>query len=316
MKKFFLKLFLLFVLCSIPLLYINYNYKRTNYFKNQNNLENFFNVPYDLEMVNLGSSHGYVSILYSTIPEIKGRNFALPAQHFKYDYTILKLYKNHIKRGAIVLLPVSYFSFHYALYTQPSVKTRYYRILPTSSIPDSRISEWLLYSVFPIFSSSCNFLKIFNDDNALNLKYLSQSKKWENSNIDDIKKEADFTYIGWVAMGDVKHDTEIVSENKNILIDMIKLCQKEGFVPVLITTPVTRQLNDRYAAFCANEFYDMIREVQSRSGNTPYLDYSHDARFVDELSLFMDCNHLNQIGGKKFTQIIYEDLKKRSLINK
>lgn len=317
MKKIFLKVLLLFVLCAIFLSALNFMYMKTNFFKSENGLQNFFNVPDNLEIVNLGSSHGYNAFFYSVLPELHGRNFSLPAQHFAYDYTILKLYKTHIKKGAIVLLPVSYFSFHYALNTRPDIRPRYYRILPNSAIPNASITEDFRYSIFPILSSSGNIIKIFNDYPAANSNSLDTNSNENTLDVSGIEDQVFRTYRNWSEnMTDMKHDTSIVAENTATLIKMIELCQTEGFIPVLITTPLTRPLNERYTFFCKSDFFPMIEQVRAKTGNPLYLDYSHDARFVDDFSLFHDCNHLNKTGGGFFTRIVYDDLRKQSLINK
>ncbi|MEG0517033.1 MAG: hypothetical protein RR523_15440, partial [Cetobacterium sp.] len=63
--------------------------------------------------------------------------------------------------------------------------------------------------------------------------------------------------------------------------------------------------------------FNYRKRIKSKIGRLKikpiYLDYSHDARFERDLNLFLDDDHLNEKGAKKFTTIILNDLKQLNL---
>lgn len=68
--------------------------------------ENTYNV------VNLGTSHGEVGFDWKNLEHsyVKGLNLGLSGKPFKYDYFLLKYYRNNIDPDAVILLPVSFHS--------------------------------------------------------------------------------------------------------------------------------------------------------------------------------------------------------------
>ncbi len=82
--------------------------KEQNGYRHLNDTDKFLHVPTELQVINLGSSHGLNGFDYSEA-SIKGYNMALAAQGFYYDYRILKQYSSHLVDEAVVLLPISYF---------------------------------------------------------------------------------------------------------------------------------------------------------------------------------------------------------------
>ena len=58
MKRFFCKCGLLFIIAVVSVLVFNALYLRTNYWKSENDMNRFVGIPYNLELGNVGSSHG------------------------------------------------------------------------------------------------------------------------------------------------------------------------------------------------------------------------------------------------------------------
>ena len=136
MKKFILKLILFSGLILGSLILLNFLYVRTEAYRTMNDMEKFYNVPDNLEIVNVGSSHGLYAFDYSEL-SLKGFNFALNSQNLFYDFQLLKQYQNHMIRGTtIVLISVSFFSLSFDLADAELMKRdqRYYRILDTGLI--------------------------------------------------------------------------------------------------------------------------------------------------------------------------------------
>jgi hypothetical protein len=71
---------------------------QTNYWKLQNSVDKFNAVPHNIQLANLGSSHGTDGFDYTGIP-YRTFNFALGGQHYPYDYAILNQYINDFEKA-------------------------------------------------------------------------------------------------------------------------------------------------------------------------------------------------------------------------
>ena len=102
MKKFCIQLIIyLAVLCicivGLNNIYIHLDPNDSDYTKK------FCDVPNNIEICNLGSSHGLFGYNYEDIKnDHTCFNFALTSQSLSYDYRILKYYENNLQEGCIV----------------------------------------------------------------------------------------------------------------------------------------------------------------------------------------------------------------------
>ena len=96
---------------------------------------------------------------------------------------------------------------------------------------------------------------------------------------------------------------------------IIDLCYENEIIPVLVSTPQVDELNAIYAK---TDFFDMFYRftdvLQEMYPKLIYLDYSQNAEYSSDYSLFFDVTHLNKKGAKKFTAQIVKDLKKTGLM--
>lgn len=90
------------------------------------------------------------------------------------------------------------------------------------------------------------------------------------------------------------------------LRELIDFCIRKRITPVLITTPFTRYYNEQVSPEFLQQFYSVIAEI-CQEKNAVYYDYSHDARFTDNLQYFADGDHLNEEGAAYFTQILLQE---------
>ena len=60
-------------------------------------------------------------------------------------------------------------------------------------------------------------------------------------------------------------------------------------------------------------FQGLIEKIQKDTG-VEYYDYSHDDRFMDDMNLFADSNHLSREGARKFTNIVMEEIVKNKYL--
>lgn len=98
---------------------------------------------------------------------------------------------------------------------------------------------------------------------------------------------------------------ESINQSKEALLERILIeCQEKGCRAILTTSPRLAddgvQQTEQYKALC-----DLSERL-----SIPYFNYHSDPRFLDDLSLFRDTDHLNERGASFYTSILIEDLKK------
>ena len=302
MKRFFFKGFLLFLAVSVTLLALNFFYVRTTYFSQKDDLSKFSDVPENLEIVNLGSSHGQCAFDYSELP-LKGFNFSLSSQDFFYDLSILSQYQENLVPQAVVLIPVSLFSFGVEREEPDStfqeINPRYYRFLRNDLIYEFSFKKALRYRVLPILSANGNLIRIVWDSSKSNRlaesRNLIASTEWEKVG----KERAEFHISIF--------DETNFKENQNLLKQIVGFCREAGFHPILITTPLSKWYLDPIPTEIWGRFHDLVESVSGEL-DVPYLDYSQDPDFYEEMDLFLDTDHLNLTGRKLFTQKVFHEL--------
>lgn len=278
--------------------------------------DKFLDVPYGIEICNLGSSHGVNAYRYEDTGDIVCFNFALGAQTLSYDLRIIEYYQSRLADGARVIITISPFSFYGKDETYmanfPSKNRRYYTFLPSQYIKeyDAKTSFYIKY--LPLLAAS-----IDSDITDLLNKMLASNNAEEEAELRGTTPEKA------IADGMLSYNQYIVERQKQdgnmlynqteveALYKIIELCQSKSFEPVMITTPFLNEFNDTVAEN-APEFYEnyytIINEVITRTG-VQYFDYSRDERFSEDYSLFKgDAVHMNKKGGVLFTKTVLQEV--------
>jgi hypothetical protein len=274
------------------------------------------NVPDDIEICNVGSSHAQFAFDYSGFESITGFNLAVPAQSFMYDLNILKQYKENLAEGCIVIIPVSYFDY-YEDYEKESIKVRerrfYYPILKCSLIEEFDVVEALKYKWLPILSIKEEQLKYLLDDDDLAIAHYEgqylQNKFTASDGSIDMKYFMEYNEIN-IHDHSLNFDKGINEYGVNRLHEIIEFCIDNGFKPLLVTTPFSSYYNNAedFNNGFYEEFLNLTNSIADEYG-IDYWDYSHDAHFQDDLTLFYDNNHLNKGSGMAlFTEIFKQRL--------
>ena len=103
----------------------------------------------------------------------------------------------------------------------------------------------------------------------------------------------------------IYNDEEIEATYK-----IIELYHEMNAIPVLVTTPYlaeyTQPIIDKDPEFF-KDFYGVIDEIKEETGVT-YYDYAFDERFVDKYDWFLNSDHLNKEGAKRFTKVVMEEV--------
>ena len=100
MKKFIAKVLLLFFLVFANVALINFIYINRTKNSDIDNIKKFFTMPDQIQICNLGSSHGEYGYNYCDWDKkYKCFNFGLSSQSLSYDYRLLKYYGDRINKG-------------------------------------------------------------------------------------------------------------------------------------------------------------------------------------------------------------------------
>jgi len=311
-KKLFGKFFFLFVLVFSSIAIPNLLYINTNYWQGTviNPTKKFSNIPDDIQIANVGSSHGECDFDYREISN-KGFNFALSQQYPLYDYLVLKQYINRFDKNAVLLIPISYFHITTMKTDFKDHRARYYRFLSKENMDVYSEQEKILFTFVPVLTAGKTIEFIIKDR--------PPSSVYKTMTEPELIKDSIEKHDVWTTGAENAQEREKRSAHNKYLVSLIiELCYTNNIQPVLVTTPFTLMLNNVYAEktpWFFESFHQFTRELQEAYPGLPYFDYSHDSRFENEFSLFRDCDHLNITGAEKFTAIVIADLQASGLLN-
>lgn len=277
----------------------------------RNNNSQIKNVPDGITLCNFGSSHGLYSFNYANFTDkYVCYNFGQTSQRLSYDYRILYNYIDKFADGAIIIIPISHFSFFGPLETSydnfASLNKRYYKFLPSELIKeyDKKTDFFVNYVPALAADDSISLVKTLMGKGEESAWDSTTSKEFAETNAYNryqtfVKSKLDENGKRWYN-----------SEEIDALYKMIELCKMNNLVPVMVSTPLlteySKAVKENDPSFL-NDFYGVIDTVVEKTGVT-YLDYSFDTRFTNDYSLFFDVDHLNRVGALLFTEIIVEEL--------
>lgn len=270
-------------------------------------------VPEQIQICNFGNSHGYYGFNYDNFEdEYVCYNFSLSGQSMSYNYRILENYKDRIKPEAKIYICISYNSFFGEKEENSkgfaSKNKRYYHFLEKEFIKeyDSKTDFYVNY--FPALTETdmVSLTKaVLGVNDSLTKDFWSQKT--------DKKKAKEH---GWPRVISVVRST--LDQNGNRLIneeeiealyEMIEMCYEIDAIPILIVTPFLHEYTFSVSENDPNiigDYQNIIAEIQNNTG-VAFYDYSEDVRFAEEYDLFINTDHMNREGAKRFTDILLED---------
>jgi hypothetical protein len=274
------------------------------------------NFPFNLEIVNLGSSSAFYGFDYSELP-IKAANWAIRPQSFPQDFALLKTYYSYLGPKAIVLIVLCPYSSCFKSYTDISLE-KYYTILHPGVIEEFSLEKqkkiynkknkpWELYKIQLFKGMISNIKSIIRRRKRpeiytyqpMNKRQLEEdAMKWING----WKKQFNITDMNAPLPIHIKEGRE---KRVSTLKDIISFCKERELRPVIVLPPITQHLSSKMSeTFRNNYIYSFLEEVNLC--NTPFLNYLDDNRFQD--GDFFNSFFLNRNGAKKFTKIIYDEV--------
>lgn len=258
----------------------------------------------DIEIANIGSSHGAYDFVYDELEEegYSCFNFGNVSQTFNYDYAMLQEYGQYIDEGCVLFIPVSYFSFNNEVVNDTeaqALSVKYYHCLSPKNVPDYDLFTDIVTTRLPILSAGEDILKLLPD---INLSIIALAAD-DGINAEEFARRAQDRYDRHFNNKDEYFLPERIEE----LYDIIDYCKEHEITPVLITTPFSKYYRDLVSDEFLQEFDETVTKIATDTG-VNYYDYSYDPRFRGNLDYFSDSDHLNETGAAYFMEILLEEI--------
>lgn len=297
-----LSIFLISSLYGLSWFYINYVNDRTVKFMEYNKLPDN-----SVDIVSLGSSHGKFGL---NLWEKNQMNLGLESQDFYYSFEMLKKYEKKIKKGSLIIIPISIFSFYEE--NEDRIYKNYINLLEKKNIKkDLKSSEYFLTKKISIIYPPARLMEtikyFFREHFKKN--YITYEK---NLRGEKLTKEAIGTAKGHVKSSMLGYEVNGI----NSLNGILNYSKLKNYKIIFIITPYWHEYTDELEKIESNIFknriYKNLKEVKKFQGKEYiFLDYSHDKRFKNNVEYFMDDDHLNEKGAEYFTKILLNDINER-----
>lgn len=262
----------------------------------------------NVQLANIGSSHGAYDFVYDTFSEsgISCFNFGHTSQTYEYDLALLSEYGHHLAKGCVLFIPVSYFSFNNETANETeaqALSVKYYHFLSPKNMPDYDLFTDVVTNRFPILSAGEDLLKLLPETPFSLTAFAAEQAPAEPGPDDAAVAE----FAERAARRFDRHFNNkseyFLPEREEQLYAIISYCKEHELTPVLITTPFSSYYNAPVPEDFLNRFYGTVNRIASDTG-VSYYDYSHDERFSENLTRFSDSDHLNPEGAEYFMEIL------------
>lgn len=275
-------------------------------------LEMLGNQVDNVQLANVGSSHGAYDFVYDTFSErgISCFNFGHTSQTYEYDLALLSEYGDHLGKGCVLFIPVSYFSFNNETVNRTeaqALSVKYYHYLSPKNMPDYDLFTDVVTNRLPILSAGEELLKLL-PQTPLSLTVYAAEEAPALPEPDDA---AVAEFADRAAQRFDRHfnnkEEYFLPEREEQLYAIIGCCKEHELTPVLITTPFSSYYNAPVPEAFLDRFYGTVNRIVSDTG-VNYYDYSHDERFSESLIWFSDSDHLNPEGAEYFMGILTQEI--------
>lgn len=313
MKRFLVKMMTFFIITAVITIGINFVFMKRDTL-DPDYVRKFQDIPDAITICNFGSSHGLYGFCYDDQKKYDCFNFALESQMLSYDLRLFDYYADNICEGAIVFIPVSYFSFYGEDERMGDIflskNKRYYKILPSNLIKDYDLKTDIYVRYLPALSADADILieTLFAGGvNSVN------EEKWLQTAVGtDVQHDAELAVLRHVIKNKIDENGKriINQEELESLECLINRCYQKGCTPVLVTTPFLKEYTDEVKKadpdFFEN-FYSLLDRVIDDTG-VSYYDYGFDDRFSESYEKFLNADHLNKQGAKEFVDILMDEV--------
>ncbi len=320
--KFVGKMLVVIALVLVILYPINLLYKSGLTYQGSNEgIDEFANIPMEIEYANFGPSIGMNCFDYSAL-EAEGKtcfNFALSMQNLYHDYEIYKEYADHLAPGAVVALPLTNISFCFNLNGDSS--PRYYKILGSDAIKGYTLENDVSAKYVPVYGKGSSLIRdVLSgalDRVMVNIVKRSETSDetaaGENATPDwaTVLKRDSAAQVVSLTNGNMLAYESCIAEAEEILTNWIKEMQAAGLRPVVVIAPLWPDLVTGFEPEIFHRCYtEPLRRVLEATGvpcmdftdfeNQAYLDYCNTPEY------FSNSNHVSDAGAAAFMELYVE----------
>jgi hypothetical protein len=269
------------------------------------------------DIVNLGSSYSYYGFDYEG-SGLKGYNLGMTGQFFYYTDLILRQYSAYFNKGCIVLLVIPDLVFARVGKDMYGGPDRYMGILDKKSL-EIKHYIWKYFSriTLPLIGNPRLILTLLKEYfDIIRGKYkdrmLVETNPWDKQTVVNYAVNRyngwckDFSVSGSGAVSDEL--ARIFVQTRQILTNMIQFCLDHEFRPVLVVTPVAKELND----LLSDDFVNKVLLENISKANIQdilLLLLLREQRFQDS-KWYLNADTLNLQGRRYLTRVIIEELEK------
>lgn len=296
MKRLFIKLTIIMTVALLVFIPANNLVKHSRSYNINDDILAFKKDPHPVDIINLGASHSMYGYYFKPTG-LTHLDLALPSQTLQYDFKLLKEYGKHLKPDGVVLISISQITFANA---EIENVENYYEILDHSEIEPFRLTDYYRYLYFPGTQSE-SFTSALSSE-MKKLKWDSH-QPWAN----DGKNYAARKYDYVEGLYRAAEEENYFEQNLEQLKELLDYCQENGYQAVLTMEPVHQTYETYFDEAKMDKF--VFQYLDTLETDVPFLNHMNDPRFADNKDYFIDSDHLNSEGRKKYSWIIYEELK-------
>lgn len=247
----------------------------------------------DIKILALGHSHIAVGIDMIFLND-SGFNAAIPSRNIYYDAEIVKEFVPKMSNLKTIILPLGY-NFQYK--NEISEKDKYlmfkYWGYNTSGVNFLLNSELLYGSksklkrlIFPQKVSEIYF-------DSLGQQHLPQElNKYYRYEINDLS----------LFRPKDKNNIQFIKKIKEIA----SICKDNDIRLIVLMMPCYKTYTELTTTEGISELYSLVDSIRSIYPSIEYYDFMKDSRFV--MNDFFDSSHLNEVGARKFTTILKNEI--------
>lgn len=267
-------------------------------------------MPYNLKVVNTGSTAGYKAFDYRYW-NVAGYNLGWQPQTLYYDFETLKKFSRHIKEGAKIFICIEEFKLVVDHYPSPNAVLKYYFILEPKQIWGyDKKTEKKLKSVPCLVNGSLLRSEItgvikdmFHLQGSLPIfKSLEEKDEYYSSYYLNMWHRE----FGWQTGNPKLSEIQVnaVKVNSERLKNMLLYCDAHGWKPIVVILPFSPNINGRLPDTILDEcLWKPIEKVKEYGYQV--LDLFHNKK-LNDYRLYEDGLSFNEKGKRIFNQIMQE----------
>jgi len=297
MGRLFIKLTIIMTLALLLFLPVNSFVKQSRSYNINDDILAFKKNPHPVDIINLGASHSMYGYYFKPTG-LSHLDLALPAQTVQYDLKLLKEYGKYLKPDGVILMSISQMTF--ANVKEENI-SRYYEILDHSEIDPFRLLDYYSYLYAPATNSE-SFLSALSSK-WKTVKWTSH-QSWANDGKNYAERKSEYVEEQYRAAIEQNR----IEQNVKQLKELIEYCKEQGYQVILTMEPVHQTYQEHFDEDEMNRL--VFQYLNTLETDVPFLNYMNDPRFADSKDYFLDSDHLNSSGRKKYSWIVYEELKK------